>query len=407
MPGTIGDAAAETAAVVTIAAADDGNRKYMRPGAGEPDAVGSAVDAGSSKPEPLFSNEGIVREAEARRKRRALGPIAGLVGAALAAGPALGHTSTSTAPAAEILAVDPSTADGRAAATYMPDRGHARRRRTVAMLAAVTLILAVGGIAGAAALLPGAPKPGVTASPASSGLVAALYTSFQPDGTAVTPPTDEVTAPPSWMIIGDDPLPPGATRRPSAKPGTSTPAATMTAGPSPTPTRTPAATSTPVPTARPTATPTPTPVRTATPAPTAVPTPTPVPTPTAVPTPTPTPGLFALLYSVTPPGSSPGDGLIQVYSLPGASCNLSVYQSPYTTRWKRSNTFPTNPATDAYPGWATVAWGHTWGPTWPATDTTLRFTAVCWLSTNPAVTVTSDPVSAVWPAHASPSPSGT
>ena len=47
------------------------------------------------------------------------------------------------------------------------------------------------------------------------------------------------------------------------------------------------------------------------------------------------------------------------------------------------------------------------GPTWPATDTTLRFTAVCWLSTNPAVTVTSDPVSAVWPAHASPSPSGT
>jgi hypothetical protein len=108
--------------------------------------------------------------------------------------------------------------------------------------------------------------------------------------------------------------------------------------------------------------------------------------------------LFALLYSVTPPAVSPGNGVFYVYSLPGASCNLYAYLPPSTKLWKKSQSFTTalSGALDA--GWAYVAWGASWGSKWPTSATTISFTATCSLPPNP-LTATSDPVSAIWPAH--------
>lgn len=377
---------ADAAVTPDPTAADDPNRRYMR--RSEPEAVA---------PAPLFSNEGIVRQVEAERRSRFLGPLGGLVAAFQGAGKAFGHTDGSSGSETETLAV---TAESDAFVGSSPDflpNGNPRRsrkRKSAAMFAAATLIAALFVVAGGAAFLPTEKGPVATATPGSSPTlpgIAVLDKSLAPnDGPAGTPTAGDPTAPPSGLVIGDDPLPPGATRKPVAK----ATASATTAGPGPTATHS----ATPGTSPTPSQTTTPTPV------------PTPTPTPTPVPTPTPTPVLSALLYSATPPAVSPGDGTFYVYSLPGASCNLYAYLTPNMppsmNYWKKSATFTTHPAAASDAGWAYIAWGHTWGPTWPANETTITFSARCTMPPSPA-SVWSDPVSVIWPAHSSPTPTPT
>lgn len=110
------DASTATAVPATVPvpspAVEEPNRRYMRPTGDAPDVPG-IIRAGHDdqaeampKPAPLFSNEGIVREAEARHRGRLLGPIGGLVAALPAAGAALGHRRDSSQPEVETILAD-------------------------------------------------------------------------------------------------------------------------------------------------------------------------------------------------------------------------------------------------------------------------------------------------------------
>jgi len=356
----------------------------------DPEAEETAV------PAPLFSNEGIIRQAEAQRRSRFLGPVGGLVVALLGAGKAFGHTGESSRADADTLLAGPGDVVLVAESPDFDSIGNPRRRshrRRSGVILAATLVVALAGLALGGAFLPMEKVPAATASPGSPPKVAALDPSSEPaSGSPTEPSADDPTAPPSGILIGDDPLPPGATRRPVAtSTATQTAAASApatTAGPSPTalPTATPSA-------AQPSNTPTPTPT------PTPVPTPTPTPTPTPVPTPTPTPVMFALVYSpITPPLVSPGNGTFYVASLPGASCRL--WRLPVTgdNNTKRSAAFTTDTS-----GWAYVLWGSSW----PISNVTVTVYATCTAAQPDKRTAQSANVNALWPPNASPSPSPT
>ena len=400
-----------------LAAADDPNGRYMRRDApastdgrlGPVARAAGSVDFpsdGRTLPAPLFSNEGIFRQAEARRRRRLPGPLGAAAATIFGAGTALGHNRGSERPDRPTLLDDPSEV---MLATVSPDfdprRSPGRQthhRLTGAILAAVTLVFAVAAVGLTAALPPSPRDPATTASSGTSPNLAAVDPSSRPDDTATVPAAEDTSVLPSGMMIGDDPLPPGATRKPTKPVPARTPAPTTiatvsgTIGPSPaepvasTPTLPPSAGPSP----SPTRTPTPTPSQTATP--TLVPTPTPTPTP--IPTPTPTPAMFTLVYSVAPPAVAPGNGLFYVASLPGASCRLHRLPVAGDNVSRSSNAFPTDSS-----GWAYISWGASW----PATSTavTATFYGYCTAAAPDSRTAKSDNVSVQWPPKASPTPS--
>ena len=390
-------------------AAADPNRRFMR--RSEPDRtdlpdvpgiIRAAHDPETEEavvPPPLFSNEGIVRRAEAERRNRFLGPLGGLAAAFLGAGKAFGHTGGSSGPGTEALAAtveDDVLIEG--SPDFLPNGNprRSRKRKPTAILAAATLIAALFVVAAGAAFLPTENGPVATHTPGSSPTlpgIAALDKSLVPnDGPAGT--ADDPTALPSGLAIGDDPLPPGATRKPSAKPTTTAPAAT------PPSTLCPGQSASPSPVSTPTATATASPTACAASTPTSPPTPRPTPRPTRtpVPTPTPTPVMFALLYSVTPPAVSPGNGVFYVGSLPGASCRLWRLPVAGDNATRRSSPFTTDAS-----GWYYAAWGSSW----PISNVTVTVYATCTAASPDGRTAQSANMTALWPGHASPSPSAT
>ena len=398
------DSALSAAAAAAPSAADDSNRRYMRrsepDGTVLPDVPGitrAAHDLGAQGtplPPPLFSNEGIVRRAEAQHRSRFLGPVGGLFAALLGAGDAFGHTAESSSPEMETLV---ATAEDDGAIAGSPDflpSGNPRRsrkRRSAAMLAAAALIAALFVVAAGAAFLPTQKVPVATATPGSSPTspgIAALDSSLAPGGAPADTPADDPTDPPSGLLIGDDPLPPGATRKPVVKATPAPTAPAITAGPSPTATHS----ATPRASAQPSHTPTPTPT------PTHTPTPTPTPTRTPVPTPTPTPVMFAEIGYVQPPAFSPANAKFAVGSLPGASCKLSRLPVTGDNHTRQSNAFFTGAD-----GWAYVWWGSSWS----ISSVMVTIYATCTAASPDTRTAQSANVNALWPPKASPSPSAT
>jgi hypothetical protein len=313
-----------------------------------PDEATAAV----VKPPPLFSNEGIIRQYESRQRGRLLGPVADTFAALTAAGTVLGHELGSLVSGAKAAVTGdvgkPRVTVGSALAPdagspdfdrYGNKRSGRRGHRRAAGAMFVIAVLGVFGftIAFSAALPPTPTNAVRTSSPNATPDAIIADAILRPDAS-----TPEPTVDPSAVLVGDESLAPGATRRPTSKPGatgtprpgsnstiapgvdptsstTSGPTATApaTSGPTapPGPTLTPAPTLTPtapptrIPTAPPTRTPTPTPTPTPvptvapTPVPTVAPTPTPTPTPTLAPTPTPTP--TPTLVPTAPPTLAP------------------------------------------------------------------------------------------------------
>lgn len=111
--------------------------------------------------------------------------------------------------------------------------------------------------------------------------------------------------------------------------------------------------------------------------------------------------MFALVYSVTPPAAAPGNGLIWVASLPGASCRL--YRRPvagdpvlhYTTTF-------TIPSSGTYTGWSELLWGAEWPVI--AGGVTYTFYATCRAAAPDSRTATSPDVTAPWPPKATAPP---
>jgi outer membrane biosynthesis protein TonB len=334
-----------------------------------------------ARPAPLFSNEGMVRQAEVRRRRRSLGPIAGGFGALLVSRTALGHRHETHLPGAETAApgrgLSPldsgSPALDRSGAPGV--RGGRRRRAVGAMLLVGLLGVVVVGFAPAAVLplLPNNTAP--SRSPGTSSNIALGDASTLPNGSS----TPDPGAAPSGVMVGDDPPAPDAVRPTTAEPETTgTPKP-----PTPVPTSPPAVK--PPPTVRP---PTPTPVPTSppTPKPTPKPTPEPTPVPTSPPTPAPTPA--ANFVAFEPAGSTLGTDTA-TYSVPrgtnftfiidglgGASCTLS---SPH----RRGA-----PGAKAIPGTAPQVNSIvlTWGDNWPTGAYTVK--ATCTLAGQLTATAT-------------------
>ena len=314
-----------------------------------------------ARPAPLFSNEGMVRQAEVRGRSRGLGPIAGVFGALLASGTALGHRLESHLPGAETAATGRSLSpldSGSPAFDRSGDPGvrEGRRRRAVGAMLLVGLLGVVAVGFAPAAVLP--PLPNGTApsrSPGTSSNIALGDASTPPDGSS----TPDPSAAPSGVMVGDDPLATDAVLPTTAEPKT-------TCTPKP-PTPTP----TPVPTSPPTVKP-----------------PTPVPTSPPTPTPTPTPAANSVAFE--PAGSTIG-GQTATYSVPqgtnftfiidglgGARCTLS--SNPHRGGAPRSQAVPgTAPQVNSI-----IL--TTWGNNWPAGAYTV--TATCTLAGRPTATAT-------------------
>ena len=294
-------------------------------------------------PAPLFSNEGMVRQAEVRRRSRSLGPIAGVFGALLVSGTALGHSLGSHLPGAKTAATGRSLSPLDSGSPAFDRSGESplkdgrRRKAAGAMLLAGLLGVAVIGFAPAAAL-PLLPSNTVSSrSPGVSSNIALGDASTQPGGSS----TPDPSAAPSGVLVGDDPLDPDA-MRPTAEPGT--PGTPMS--------------------------------------------PTSTPVPTSPPTPTPTP---AVNFVVFEPAGSTKSSNTATYSVPqgtnftfiidglgGARCTLS--SNPHRAGAPRSQTVPgTAPQVNSI-----IL--TTWGDNWPAGAYTV--TATCTLAGRPTATAT-------------------
>jgi outer membrane biosynthesis protein TonB len=321
------------------------NQGYVRPpgrdvpGIIRAPIIAAEIPAEPARPAPLFSNEGMVRQAEVRRGSRILDPRV---------------------------------------------RGGIRRRAVGAMLLAGLLGVVLLAFAPAAvlSLLPN--NSGLARSPGASSNAVLGVSRTQPDGSS----TGDASVAPSGVVVGDSPPAPDAVRQ-TAAPGTTTPKpATPTLAPVPISLPTPTPKSpTPVPTLPPTPTPVPTlPPTPKPPTPTPVPTlrPTPTPVPTLRPTPTP-----ALNFAAFEPAGSTTGGHTATYSvlqgtnltfivdgLGGASCTLS--SNPHRPGAPRSQTVPgTAPQVGSI-------FLTTWGSNWPVGAYTV--TATCTLAGRPTAT---------------------
>jgi hypothetical protein len=390
----------------TVPTTDNPNRRYMRRQSPDPaDRPLAPVESqGRDRPAPLFSNEGIVRQAEARRRRRLIGPFGGFAATIFGAGAALGHSGESGRPTAPVLVDDPGEVILVAATPDFDPRGRPRptthHRLTGLLLAMVTLVFAVAAVGLTAALPPSDKASTASAGSATSQLQAGVNPNGPLDAASTAPAAEDTSVLPSGLVLGDDPLPPGATRRP-VQPGiarTPAPTATVsrTAGPSQTAPGSSASQTAPGSSASPPPTRAPTPTPPAAPTPT--PTPTRSPTPTPVPTPSPTAVMFTLVYSVAPPAVAPGNGHFYVASLPGATCRLHRLPVTGDNVSRTSNPF----TTDKSSGWADILWGALW----PATPTsvTAKFYGFCTAAAPDTRTAQSDYVSVQWPPRASPTP---
>ncbi len=375
-------------------------------------------------PEPLFSNEGAVRRAAARRRGGIVGPVAGLAAAAGEVGTALGHSLGSHFPGSQASIGSPalSSRDPR-----MPEvdrnRQTGRRARTLgAMLVVGVAAAIVIGIVATSTLLPAVNIDGPVTSPSRQPL------DLLADGTVGPGRTGGPTLGPDGMVVSvDDSLPPGATHRPVAGPVAAVtpqpPIMPCVTAPSPSPTVVPSAsasasatasasasptlqpTPTPVPTPCSTPVPTPAPTlrpgTTRPPAPTAAPTPKPTPAPTPTPIPTPSPTAPVNFAEFEPSGWSWG-GYTAVYSaqlgqnltiviggLATASCKLSSTASGATRTSVIPGTFPEE----------NVIIIPNWGSGWAAGTYTL--TVVCTLNADKATATQT--VSITAPPAATPS----
>jgi hypothetical protein len=221
--------------------------------------------AESAKPAPLFSNEGIVRQYEARHSGRIPGPVVGIFTALLAAGTVLGHELSGAKTAITRggfgqtrVTGGPALGEVSGSLEFDPygnrRTGGRGRRRAGAMLLVGILGVAIFAMA-MTSLLPPAPSSSIRSSgpgTTSNGVLADATA----DATAVP------TAAPTNLLVGDASLAPAAPLGSTAKP-TAVPPPKATAVPPPKPPTKP----TPAPTATPT--PSPAPIRTT--LPTAVP----------------------------------------------------------------------------------------------------------------------------------------
>lgn len=311
---------------------------------------------------PLFSNEGLVRQAELRRRSRVPGPAAGVIGALLASGAALGRGLGSHFPGAKNRATARSLSPGDPGSPDFDRNGDPRaqggRRRSLvaAILLAGLLGVVLIGFAPAAvfSLLP----TGLASSsaPRTSSEVARGEMGTQPDGGSSLDPS----AGPVAVVVGDDRLAPGVAA-PTTAPGM--PATPQLPGPTSASTSGP--TSAPTPGATPTTTPT------------TAPTPTPNPTPTTAPVPTPTAANFVAFepsgtYSVL----HGRNFTFIIDGLGGARCTLS--SNPYGSRAPGSQTVP-----GAAPQVGSI-YVTTWGRLWSVGPYTV--TATCTLAGRPTAT---------------------
>jgi outer membrane biosynthesis protein TonB len=319
------------------------NQGYIRPpgreitGLTRANRSATEIPAEPARPAPLFSNEGVVRQAEMGRRGRGFS-----VGGS--GSPDLDRHG------------EPRVRGGR------------RRRAIGVVLLAGLLGVAVLGVASTAALsaLPNNAAP--SRSLGASSDIALGVVNIQAKGSS----TADATATATGVAIGDDPLSTAAAD-PAAEPR-------VTGAPRP---------ATPMPAPIPQPTPQP-PVPPTLPAP--IPTLTPLPTPTSMPTPTlqPTPTPAANFVAFEPAGSTRG-GYTAIYSVPqgtnvtfiidglgGARCALS--SNPH---------MPGAPAAQTIPGFApqvnsiTVA---TWGASWRLGA--YAVTATCTRTGQPTATAT-------------------
>jgi hypothetical protein len=315
------------------AAPDDPTRKYMRPSPEVPGITRAApaaeeAPAESARPAPLFSNEGIVRQYEARYRGRIPGPLAGIFTAVLAAGTILGHELSGAKSAVTRGGFGKTRVSGGSALAQVsgsPDfdrngnmrSGRGRRRAAGAMALVGVMGVAIFAVA-MTSVLPPPPSNSIPAgSPAatSNGVIADVASP------SIVDPTVEPTTAPTSVLVGDESL----ARRPTAKPGTTgTPKPGASVSPIE-PGASPTATATPGQTLPPGSTPAPTPDPTATRTPTPTPVPTPTPPPPPAPTPAPTaapafPTVDTELTNILPAGT---DFNFHVFYVTGSSCYLT------------------------------------------------------------------------------------
>lgn len=250
---------------------------YVRAPAREsPGIIRAAVEPTRPAAEPLFSNEGILREQKTLRaswRDRILGPVAGAAVALRAAGAALGHNAGSRL-----------------------SSGNPRKKRRVSPFWLISASLCV-----LLALVIGTNLVSGTATAAWSQAPRSVVTTPMPyvGGSVTGSPTSAVresTGPTSSTgggVISNGSPSAGVSSTPTGAP-TSTFGTTPKPNPVPTPIHTPAPVITPPPTT------------------------TPVPTPTA------TPVMFATIVQATPPTAHGSDATFVVQSLPTATCTLTA-----------------------------------------------------------------------------------
>ena len=205
------------------------------------------IPAVRPKLEPLFSNEGMVRLAEAQEKSRVLGPAAGVIGALVVSGTALGRGLGSHLPGTKNAAPSrslPPVDDPRA-------RGGRRRRAAGALILAGLLgVITIGfGSAAVLSLMPN--STGLASGPGDSSSIAVGVASMQPYGSSTPAPS----AAPTSIVMGEGPLAPdpvgqmaapaatGTPKLPTPKPPVSTPKPPTPKPPTTPPTPAPAANS--------------------------------------------------------------------------------------------------------------------------------------------------------------------
>jgi hypothetical protein len=250
------------------------HQEYVRPPGRESPGITRAnrdePEVATQASAPVFSNEGKIRQAEVRPRRRTLAPVAGVLGALSVGAIALGHGLGSLLPGAKKATTHSGLSPLEAGSPGFnrggtPRVNGGRRRRTMgAMLLACLLGVVALGV-GPAAILPlTASNAAPSGSPATRSNVALGSASTQPVGSSAPSPTAAL----SGVVVGDNSLTPDA-----MTPSTTMLGTTATPRPTPKPTA--------VPTLPPT--PSPTPGPTATPAPTTALTPSPTPAPTTTP----------------------------------------------------------------------------------------------------------------------------
>jgi hypothetical protein len=363
------------------------------------------VAAATARPEPVFSNEGIARKSNERRRLPIIGPILGFLAAILAAGVALGHSVGAHAPGSKTTIASPVLAP---AGSHSPDfdrngNPHRNRVRRLGMVFVGLVGLLIVGVIAASVILPPPTTNHFPLNPVNSAQMDdILHGVASPGATG-----------PNGVLVGDDSQNGNgktqATRAPGATPCNGVPT------PKPTPVPTP----TPVPSVDPSASPA---SPTGTPAPTPAPTPTPKPTPcptygvavTAAPTvegsssasasaslpaspsPSPVPVMFALLYSATPPAAAQGNGTFWISTFSGAVCNLYRRPIPADNVLRKSADIPIARAD----GWFQALWGVGWPPA--SSNVTVTVYVVCKSLDN--ITAQSADVSVFWPPLATPAP---